>query len=202
MKCFQSNTELKSHSLQLQWGHEESSWKGFVFTFHTLAPRRTGMLEGSWGSITHLQGTEQACNPCLKSSPIDGFQFLCEAAAFVFRRKAGFWAQGESRSLPAVSWAMTLCVCTCCSLCGGTEIFQLMEDWANRVYSGLFSQDWCFSSGQWVKPWSLVHNQFVLLSVPSGKAFWNVPASEYSLALTWRSKMSCLRTSTAFCPPI
>lgn len=140
MKCFQSNTELKSHSLQLQWGHEEGSWKGFVFTFHTLAPRRTGMLEGSWGSITHLQGTEQACNPCLKSSPIDEFQFLCEAAAFVFRRKAGFWAQGESRSLPAVSWAMTLCVCTCCSLCGGTEIFHLMEDWANRVYSGLFSQ--------------------------------------------------------------
>lgn len=147
---------------------------------------KRGMLEGSWCRITHLQGTEQACNPCLGRSPIDGFQFFCEAAAFVVKGKAGFWAQVESNSLPAVSWAMTLCVCTCCSLCGGSEIFQLMEVWAN---TGLFSQDSCFPQGlsrcQWSAVgeamWSLIHNQFVMLSVPSGKASWNVPASEYSL---------------------
>lgn len=117
--------------------------------FHISYSRalKTGMLEGSWCRITHLQGTDQACNPSLGKSPIDGFQFFCEAAAFVFKGKAGFWAQVESNSLPAVSWAVTLCVCTCCSPCGGTEIFQLMEDWANPVYSGLFSQDSRFPQG-------------------------------------------------------
>lgn len=115
LKCFQSNRELKSHSLQLQWGHEESSCKVCFHISYSCA-LQTGMLEGSWCGITYLWSMDEACSPCPGKSPADGFQaafqFFWEAAAFAFKGKAGFWAQVESNSLPAVRWAVNLFVCT------------------------------------------------------------------------------------------
>lgn len=170
---------------------------------------KRGMLEGSCCRITHLQGTAQACNPCPGRNPIDGFQFFCEAAAFVFRGEAGFWTQVESKTcqLWAGPWHF-VCALAAVFVVGGryfswwrTEHTQFTLDCFHRIHA--FPRACLSVSGvQWVKPWSLIHNQFVLLSVPSGKVFWNVPAPEYSLVLIWRSKTSCLRTNTSSCPPI
>lgn len=187
---------------------------------------QTGMLEGSWCGITHLRGMDQACSPCPSMSPVDGlqaaFHFFWEAAAFAFKRKAGFWAQVESNSLPAVRWAVNLFVCALAAVfVVGVRYFN-----QSRIKQTQFTLDGCLhgfrafpwarlsvSGVQWVQPWSLlcvlIQAQFVLLSLPSGKPFWKVPSqakfffSWHSLVLTWRTKTkqhSSLRTRIFLCP--
>lgn len=179
---------------------------GFFFsTFHTLVPWKEECWKGAAvGSLTYRAQTKPAILaraevPLMDSSFSVKLQPLFSKGRLAFEPKE----RATVCQLWAGPWPF-VCALAAVFVVGvrdfswwRTEQIQFTLDCFHRIHA--FPRACLSVSGvQWVKPWSLIHNQFVLLNVPSGKA--SKVCQPLRKTWSWRSKTNCLRTSTSSCP--